>query len=65
MNTLSEFCTPAAAEEVYSMLVENRYSDFEVIDGRIYLQDGQILRVLQWAGYTVQDTSAALCRICP
>ena len=40
MNTLSEFCTPAAAEEVYSMLVENRYSDFEVIDGRIYLQDG-------------------------
>lgn len=40
LDTLSEFCTPAAAEEVYSMLLENRYSDFEVIDGRIYLQDG-------------------------
>lgn len=40
MNTLSEFCTPDAAEEVYSMLLENRYPDFEVIDGRIYLHDG-------------------------
>lgn len=40
MNTLSEFCTPAAAEEVYSMLVEGKCSDFKVIDGRIYLSDG-------------------------
>ncbi len=39
-NTLSEFCTPAAVEEVYSMLLENRYSDFELIDGRIYLHEG-------------------------
>lgn len=40
MNTLSEFCTLAAAEEVYSKLVESRYSDFKIIDGRVYLYDG-------------------------
>ncbi|MDE5858849.1 MAG: hypothetical protein K2H23_00420 [Oscillospiraceae bacterium] len=40
MNTLSEFCTPAASEEVYSELVESRYSDFKIIDGRFYLYDG-------------------------
>lgn len=40
LKTLSEFCTPAAAEEVYTMLLENRYPDFELIDGRIYLHEG-------------------------
>ena len=40
MTVISEFCTPAAVDEIYSMLVENRYTDFKVIDGRIYLYDG-------------------------
>lgn len=40
LDTLSEFCTPDVAEEYYSMIVEGEYSDFNVIDGRIYVYDG-------------------------
>lgn len=45
LDTLSYFCTPSAAEEVYSMLIEHRFSDFDVIDGRFYLYDGA------WSNY--------------
>ncbi|MBD5140452.1 MAG: hypothetical protein HDT25_03420 [Ruminococcus sp.] len=38
MKTISEFCTPAASEEVYSKLIEGS-SDFKIIDGRVYLYD--------------------------
>lgn len=40
LDTLSEFCTSAAADEAYSMLIESKYSDFYEIDGRFYLYDG-------------------------
>ena len=45
LDTLSEFCTPSAAEEVYSMLIEHKFSDFDVIDGRFYLYDSA------WSNY--------------
>lgn len=40
IGTLLEFCTPSAAEEFYTYVFESKYSDFEEIDGRIYLIDG-------------------------
>ena len=40
IGTLLEFCTPSAAEEFYTYIFESKYSDFEEIDGRMYLIDG-------------------------
>lgn len=37
IETLLEFCTSSAAEEIYTYIFESKYTDFKEIDGRMYL----------------------------